>query len=253
MLWLSIVREMADVAGVFQRAREGLAGFLRSLNQEQLNTEVPATPGWTIRDIAAHLAGDATSVIDGDLPQEFFEAFGQEDAVVSLNRWTTAHVEDRADRSIEEILDEWDGAAQQVISMMRGDTPWPEGVPFFGDRVLLTDLGAHQQDIYGALGVKKDRDGPLVRLGTAGYVAMMGFRLPGAQIPPLRVRAGDSERVTGTDEPGATVRADRFEMFRALSGRRSPDQIRAFDWDGDPEPYIPYFYPYGIREQALIE
>jgi hypothetical protein len=38
-----------------------------------------------------------------------------------------------------------------------------------------------------------------------------------------------------------------------MSGRRSPEQIAAYDWDGDAEPYIPYFYPYGARTEALVE
>lgn len=64
---------------------------------------------------------------------------------------------------------------------------------------------------------------------------------------------GEKSDVAGDGEPGATVKTNRFEFFRAMSGRRSPDQIRAYEWDGDPEPYIPFFYPYGIREEALVE
>ena len=58
---------------------------------------------------------------------------------------------------------------------------------------------------------------------------------------PLRVRSGNNEWVTGEGEPGATLEAPLFELFRALSGRRSADQIRGYDWSGDREPYIPAF------------
>ena len=244
---------MADSAALYEENRLALAQLVRGLSEEQLATAVPATPGWTIRDIVSHLAGDALAVDQGDFPEEFFTSFGAPDAIVTLNDWTAAHVEQRKDNSLEEVLDEWDQHAGSVAAMMRGEKPWPDGVVPFADRVLLTDLGVHQQDIYGALGVRRDREGPLVKLGAAGYVALIGFRLPGAGIPPLRVRAGESERVSGDGEVGATVSGNRFEMFRALSGRRSPDQIRAYDWDGDPEPYIPFFYPYGPREKALVE
>jgi hypothetical protein len=91
-----------------------------------------------------------------------------------------------------------------------------------------------------------------VKLGTSGYIATMGFRLSSVGIPPLAFDYGKTS-VTGEGEPAATVRASRFEFFRSLSGRRSPDQIRAYDWAGDPEPYIHYFYPYGVRADALIE
>lgn len=42
-------------------------------------------------------------------------------------------------------------------------------------------------------------------------------------------------------EPGGRVEAARFELFRALTGRRSLGQIRRFSWDVDPEPYLRAF------------
>lgn len=244
---------MADPAGVFEGSRQELSDLLRGLSPEELSTSVPATPAWTIRDIASHLAGDATSVIAGDFPREFFEAFGDDGAVVALNRWTAEHVSSRADRTLTEVLDEWESSSRTLVSMMSGDGSMPAALPPFADRVLITDLAVHQHDIYGALKIERDREAAPVRMASAGYVAMIGFRLASTDIPPLRIAAGDSERSTGEGEPGATVRASRFEIFRALSGRRSPEQIRSYDWTGDPDPYIPYFYPYGIRHDPLVE
>lgn len=244
---------MADSAGVFEAARQEVSDLLRSLSAKELVTAVPATPGWTIRDIASHLAGDASSVIANDFPRAFFAAFGEDEAVLSLNSWTAQHVASRADRTLDEILGEWEEASRSLISMMRGETEWPPSMPPFADRVLITDVAVHQHDIYGALGMRGDREGPTVRMASAGYVAVIGLRLARTDLPPLRVIAGDSERIAGEGEPGATVRAPRFEMFRALSGRRSPEQVSAYEWDADPEPYVPYFYPYGIRREALVE
>ena len=244
---------MADSGTLYDETRLALSQLVRGLSDEEIGRAVPATPGWTVRDIISHLAGDAASVISGDFPELFFNAFGAPEAVLALNDWTNEHVQSRSRLPLEQVLDEWNEAGEEVSKMMRGDTAWPGNIPSFADRVLLTDLGVHQQDIYGALGVERDREGPLVKMGGAGYVAVLGFRLPGAGLAPLRVRAGGSERVTGEGEIGATVTASRFELFRALSGRRSPDQIKSYEWDGDPEPYIPFFYPYGLREEALVE
>ena len=244
---------MADSAALYEENRLTLAQLVRGLSDDELQTAVPATPGWTVRDILGHLAGDASSVASGDFPGQFFAAFGEPDAVISLNEWTNEHVQRRRYLSVSEVLEEWEENAAIVAAMMRGDQQWPEGIPVIADRVLLTDLGVHQQDIYGALGIERDREGPLVKMGGAGYVAVLGFRLPAAGLPPLRVRAGDSERVSGGGEVGATVSASRFELFRAFSGRRSPGQIRAYGWEGDAEPYIPFFYPYGVRDEALVE
>ena len=244
---------MSDVSGVYESTRKDLCDLLRGLSDEDLDREVPATPGWTVRNIATHLTADASCVIASDFPREFFQSFGDEDAVVVLNKWTAGQLSDRAGMSLEEIFDEWDASAEIVTAMMRKEKDWPDGLPWFTDRVLITDLAVHQQDIYGALGIQKDREAPPVKIGLAGYIGTMDFRLKSADEPALRFESGEKVWTAGGDEPKTTVRASRFELFRAMSGRRNPDQIRAYDWDGDPEPFISYFYPYGVRSDALVE
>jgi hypothetical protein len=59
--------------------------------------------------------------------------------------------------------------------------------------------------------------------------------------------------VEGTGAPAATLAGDPFELFRALSGRRSLDQVRALAWDGDPEPYLDLFAPYPMPASPLVE
>jgi uncharacterized protein (TIGR03083 family) len=244
---------VSDLSGVYETARRDVSELLNGLSSEELHNEVPATGGWTIRDIAAHLTGDAACLLKGDFPKEFFEAFGDEAAVVKLNEWTAGMVKDRADMAIPQLMEEWDRSAESIVKMMRGDEPWPEELPWFADRVLVTDLAVHQQDINGALGIEKDRDAPQVKIGLTGYIATMDFRLQSAGKPAVRLTSGDKEWTAGGDDPVATVSASRFELFRAMSGRRNPDQIRAYDWEGDAEPFIPYFYPYGVRAEPLVE
>jgi uncharacterized protein (TIGR03083 family) len=244
---------MGDLADVYEEVRTQVSNLCLGLSDGDVTRAVPATPGWRIRDVLAHLAGDAASISAGDYPREFFEAVGEEAAVARLNEWTAGHVAQRAGLSVKEIVDEWEVSSKTIVDMMRGHTHWPEGVPTIADRVIITDLGVHQHDIYGALGLVRDRESPPVRIGAAGYVAFMDLRLRAAGGPGLAVRAGEKSWVIGADEPAATLRTDRFELFRAMSGRRNPDQIRAYDWDGDPEPYLPFFYLYGVRTDPLVE
>ncbi|HET7481294.1 MAG TPA: maleylpyruvate isomerase family mycothiol-dependent enzyme [Actinomycetota bacterium] len=243
---------MADTAGVFEATKETLTEFVRSLPESDLARPVPATPDWTVQDVVAHLAGDVARVIVGDFPMAFFSAFGEDQAVGPLNDWTAGMVEERRGRSLDELLAEWDAGCVTLLAMMRGETPWPDNVPMFADRVLVTDLGVHLHDLYGAFGIQRDRDGAPVKLGLSGYIATIGWRLATDGVPALRIVA-DKEWVVGEGEPGATVGSSRWELFRAASGRRSVEQLRGFQWDGDPEPYIRYFYPYGIRTEALVE
>jgi uncharacterized protein (TIGR03083 family) len=244
---------MADLAEIYELTRKEVASFVSSLPPEDLDKQVPATPGWTIRDLVAHLTGDIVCIAAGDFPREFFESLGSEEGVVVLNRWTERQVEARRGRPLQDVLDEWEAAAPALTSMIRGDTPWPNDVMPFAGHILLTDIGIHQQDIYGALGLRKDRDAAVIRIGVSTYVGGIGLRQQIAGGPSLRVVMEDKEVVAGGGDPVATIRAPRFELFRAMSGRRNPDQIRAYEWEGDPEPFIPLFFPYGIREDALIE
>jgi hypothetical protein len=58
--------------------------------------------------------------------------------------------------------------------------------------------------------------------------------------------------VAGSGDVTATVGAPRFEIFRAMTGRRSAEQITAFTWEGDEgarRPF-PFFKP---RPTPLVE
>ena len=53
------------------------------------------------------------------------------------------------------------------------------------------------------------------------------------------------------------IRDDRakpnFELFRAMTGRRSLDQIRAFGWEGEPAPELLVFPIFTPRPTPLVE
>lgn len=244
---------MADLAEIFDGLRVEISSTVSELSEDELERKLPAAPEWIIKDVVCHLTGDIVCVLASDFPGEFFRSFGDEQAIRVLNEWTNKHVTSRSGLPLEAILKEWEEAARPITAMMRGEQEWPENVPPFADRALLADAAVHRQDIFGALGITKDRSDAAIRIGLSGYIAVLGMRLAGDGIPPLRLEVEDKSYNAGDGEPGATVKASRFEFFRALSGRRSPDQIRAYEWTGDPEPYISYFFPYGVRETAVVE
>ena len=87
----------------------------------------------------------------------------------------------------------------------------------------------------------------------SSYAGGLHLRLAGSGLPALRIAYGAKERVLGDGEPAATVAAERFELYRAMGGRRSRAQILAYDWSGDPEPYLPLIPAYGERADDLEE
>ena len=242
---------MADLSGVYDETRRRISDFVGSLSEADQDRPVPAAPGWTVHDVVAHLTGDLAAIQTDDFPGSFFAAVGEPDEVAKLNAWAARMVEERRDRPVRDVLTEWEQLTPAVMAMLRGEQPLPSGFPPFVDRVLVTDVAVHEQDIYGALGLVRERDCSALRIGTSTYVAGIWLRL--GELAPPRFETGEETYQAGQGEPGATARTGRFELFRALSGRRSPEQIRAWEWSGDPEPYLHLFYVYGPRTEALVE
>jgi uncharacterized protein (TIGR03083 family) len=244
---------MAGLGGVYDGVRRDISELVSSLDERDVSKPVPATSDWTIKDLVAHLAGVAEGALAGNFPREFFESWGEPEGVRKLNSWTSAQVTDRKEESLETILEEWEKHATALVPMLDGGATVPPEFPPFADRVMVTDVGVHEQDIYGALGLERHRDAAPVKVGSSSYAAMMDIHIRKAGASPLLLDAGEKKWVVGGDEPDGSVRTTRFEFFRALSGRRSPDQIRAYEWSGDPGPFIDFFYPYGVRADALVE
>ena len=245
---------MPDLAGAYEDARAKMIDLARSAGDAARTTRVPACPDWTIHDLVAHVTSIATELSSGGVPADLNLAmFWDDEMAHRRDDFVDRALEKRRDRSMDELIDEWDGSATTLGSMFRGETPFPPESPPLMEWVVVTDIGQHLQDLAGALGRKTSRDVLATGLSLRSYVEAMRLRSAHEKLPAFRMRAGSREWVIGEGEPVATITADPFELARAAAGRRNPDQIRAYDWDGDPEPFIPLFYPYGMRESALIE
>ena len=117
----------------------------------------------------------------------------------------------------------------------------------------MADLAVHLHDIRGALGRPGDRDAPATDIALRFYARWLGRRLDEGRRPALRLRAGTREWVEGAGDVAAALTADPFELFRTISGRRSPEQARALDWTGDPGPYLAVLSPYPMPASPLVE
>jgi uncharacterized protein (TIGR03083 family) len=215
---------------------------------------VPASPDWSVLDVVAHVTGVAGDVASGEELEELNLVEALVDPVQAARRetMTARQVSSRRGRTVDEVLAEWDATLKLLLPMMRGERPFPLPNPAL-EAIVTTDLAVHAQDVRGALGMPGDRESAAVGVALASYSQGLAYKIRFAGLPALRLRYGGKERMAGDGEPGAIVEADRFEIFRALAGRRSTGQIRAFDWTGDPEPYLPLIPAYGERTDALSE
>lgn len=246
---------MPDMALAYNMARTSMIDLARDLDESAASATVPACPAWTVKDLVGHVTSIASTMVAGEMPADLKNLVMLWDADVAMAReaFVDEQLQLRRDRTLDDIIEEWSKAGAMVEEMLRGERPMPDGAPTMAEWILVTDVGVHHHDLRGALRQPGDRDSLTTGLSLRSYVEGMKMVSAVKGIPPLRINAGSRSWTTGDGEPAATVTADPFELARAVAGRRSPEQIRAYEWQGDPEPFLPLFYPYGPRTEALTE
>lgn len=225
---------MASFAAAYADARTRIQELAGSLPPEDLGRQVPGCPEWSVKDLVAHLTGIAADAVAGNLGD------------IGGREWTAAQVSARRERPLPDIFAEWNEVASQIEATMDGLHPTIAG-SFVGD--IIT----HEHDLRDALENRDARDTDGVILAGAFYAREFGKRLKGAGLPTITLNAGDHEWTAGVEEPVGTVRAPLFEMLRGLTGRRTSDEVKGFDWSIDAAPYLEIFSMYPVTEASLDE
>jgi len=224
---------VTDRAAIYAESRTRLTALAPTLTPEDLAAPVPACPGWTVKDLYGHLAGLAHDIEQGISPGG------------SIDEWTAVHVETRRDTPIEDVLAEWQQFAPAVEKLLdAGQAAAP-----------AYDAVTHEQDVLGALGRREARDSAGVAVLLKGGLRILDRRLREEGAPALEIQVGERIEVLGEGEPQATLRAEPFELARALSGRRSATQIKAFGWSGDvgADTYVPLFSFLPMADRDVVE
>ncbi len=213
---------LGEVGAAYAGVRSRVTDLVRDLDETNANKTVPACPEWRVHDLVSHVAGVVDDVVGGRL-----EGAGSDP-------WTAAQVHARKDRPTAEVVIEWSGLAPQVEVIL--DSFGPVG------RQAVMDVVTHEHDLRSALGAAGARDSDAVRIGTGWLMDAVIGSATMAGHPALRLRTTEGEEWTsGEGEPVATVTGSTFDLLRACSGRRTIDEIRALDWEGDVDAVLPAF------------
>lgn len=215
-----------------REGRERIAALLAPLGPAEADLPVPACPDWRVRDVAAHLAGIADDALHGRLDG------------VTTDPWTARQVDARRHRSLPEILDEWRDTGPRFEAALAGGEPSVR---------LIIDQWSHEQDLRGALGRPGAGGSASAKLTHQALRAGLPGQIAAAGLPPLRVVTELDEWVAGAGTPAATLVTTWFELARTLLGRRSPTQMRALSWIGDPDPYLEAIVIFGPATADLVE
>jgi len=216
-------------APVYDAAKQRITSLVEGRDPQ---TPVAATPGWSVKDVVAHLAGGLR-----DFADRRFDGF-------ETGEWGERQVRDRRDNSLADAFAEWD--ANRELAAPLFDTPL--------GAVLIAEVVQHEHDLRGALDAPGDRDGVAVRAALTKPLQQLDQRMRENGVPALRIALEHGDRVLGHGEPAGTLRTTSFELMRAIGGRRSVDQIKALDWGGDPDTWIAALALFGRhRPEPLCE
>jgi uncharacterized protein (TIGR03083 family) len=209
-----------DYAGAYRDLRRRVIDIVRSAPSGNVEQFVPGTPEWRVRDVLAHLAGICDDIVHGNIPTDG----------VGTDEWTGAQVEKRREWDIEAVIADWEAGADTVEPLF---VAFPNG----SAGQMLADAATHEHDIRGTFGTPGARDSSALVIGYEWGTDRLGERLDVDGDGTLRFETDAGTKSVGHGEPVSTLRAPRFEIARALTGRRSRSQLRAFDRDGpfDPE------------------
>jgi uncharacterized protein (TIGR03083 family) len=225
---------MSEMAAAYAGARTRIEELVGTLGEDDLARRVPACPDWNVKELVAHVTGIAADTLAANIAE-----MGRPD-------WTEKQVAERRERRIEEILAEWNELGPQLEQAADGWHPTAASA-------LIGDVIVHEHDIRGALGDKNARDTDGVVIATSFYARNFGKRLKDAGLPTVIVKCGDHEWTAGREEPQGYVRAPLFEMLRGLTGRRTSDEVKGFDWTIDAAQYLDLFPMYPVTETSLDE
>jgi uncharacterized protein (TIGR03083 family) len=221
-----------DCGARYEQGRLRVCDLVRSLTHEQLATNVPATPAWTVRDVIAHLVGIAADlnaqVIGSDDPDD----------------WTDRQVRSRQGRPVADVLVEWDREAPR----------FEDGLRLFGYELgahFIGDLLQHESDIRHALGLHQIPDDELLAIGFDHYLLTFDRALRSGGLGSVWASTERGRWHLGTGSPVASVHASSFDLFRCLGGRRTWDEVRALDWEGPVEPLLDAVSPYPLPTRPI--
>lgn len=194
---------------------------------------VTACPGWSTGHVVRHLTGLAEDWVAHDLE------------VYASPEWTERQVERHRSEPLPDVIAQWRTAGATLASYLddMGAHGLPESVTTvmgplpvttFGAGILI-DLTQHLHDIAEAVDATPD-DTDVIKLCnsmlTRGAHAAVK-RSGSAAISVSTSQAGEIATL-GKGEPAHHLMADQVDLFRAMGGRRSLEQMSQMDWTPSP-------------------
>jgi uncharacterized protein (TIGR03083 family) len=192
-----------------------------------------------VHDLVAHLTGLAVD-FSGGVTSAMTPGFWDHGEV------DRREIEPRRERALGDVLDEWTAVTPAFEAVLADAGDGLSGA-------IVGDFVCHEHDIRFATRRAGGRDSEFVAVSLDVYTGTLAGRIAGARLRALRVEANSRSWLLGSGDAVAVVRGEPFELFRALTGRRTRAEVRAFEWTVDAEPYVDIFPMYDWPASSLQE
>jgi uncharacterized protein (TIGR03083 family) len=226
---------MSTLATIGERYRIAVDSFIdvaRTFEPPDWDTVVPCTPAWTARDVLSHVAGIPDDAIGGRMAGAPGEA------------WTADQIERNRDASVDELLERW--ARQTPV--------FADMLDQIGEFRPPIDCHSHEHDLRHALGRPGNRSSELVEFYGPLFATFDDLHVR------FVVEFDDGRSVTSghADAPTAVTLGgvSRFELLRSRLGRRTRDQVLAYEWAGEPaavEQILDRWFAFGPADHPIHE
>lgn len=241
---------MVEVAAAYAEVQQRLADLMTGLSADRLATRTTACPAWTVLDVFAHHVGVMSDVLAGNLhelgdPTRLLDQWRDPEVARDRDAMTARQVEERRGRSVDDLVDEWEGITAGLTPLLTGGQPLPGDPMGMLPFVAVNDVVIHEGDVREALGTEVAPDVAATAIALASYGATFDRRLRQLNLPALEFAYDGRTRRFGEGEPVATVTADRTTLVRMLASRLTPDAIRELEWSGEPGPFLAAIPEYG--------
>lgn len=194
---------------------ESFGELVKSLDEKEWNTPTRCE-GWTVADVAAHVIGTMTDIVNGRIE-------GQGTPEV-----TARQVEERRGRTPAELADELEQTGKVARDILASfddaawDAPSPgglDGTLGWGIEALWYDTYLHADDIRAAVGRPSVKSGP----GLRAAVSHMAYELNRRGWGPGTLALDGQEEFPVGAGGGKRVSGDAFDFVLAATGRGDAD------------------------------
>ena len=218
---------MTQIARLYRESQSSFVELFQSLDDDQLAITVPCSPEWTVRDVLSHVAGVTDDVANGRVDG------------AATDPWTAAQVERWRDTDPAVLIEQWNSQIDGVA----------EALEQFGEFRPPLDCHTHEHDLRHALGMFDNQSSEVVMLMATRFADVAVGR-------PVSITFADGSigSMPGDGDPIELSGLTQFEFVRSRLGRRTPEQVAAYEWSEAPgEQVLSNWFAFGPSELPIVE